>query len=146
MSPCGYFLNMKQSYKYLFHDLVRSSFMSLPYFLPIVSYKFSSKYARVRVAYVGTILVPIAVPSVWIYLMLLNWKELLLRINSKPSMIKFSLNLECNVSGCLSIQNEKACFPNSWGILLYRFVTSNVAMRVLGSIFSGMEFKNLCFP
>ena len=43
----------------------------------------------------------------------------------------------------LSIQNEMACFPNSWGILLYRFVTSNVAMSVLGSIFSGMELKKI---
>ena len=34
-----------------------------------------------------------------------------------------------------------ACFPNSVGILLYRFVMSNVTMSVLGSIFSGMEFK-----
>ena len=73
--------------------------------------------------------------------MLLNWKELLLSIISIPSMIIFLLNIGCNVSGCLSIQNEMAYFPNSWGILLYRFVTSNVAMSVLGSIFSGMEFK-----
>ena len=72
--------------------------------------------------------------------MLLNWKELLLRIISIPFLMKFWLNLGCYVSGCLSIQNEMACFPNSWGILLYRFVTSNVAMSVLGSIFSGMEF------
>ena len=73
--------------------------------------------------------------------MLLNWKELLLKIISIPSMIKFLLYLGCNISGCLSIQNEMVCFPNSWGILLYRFVTSNVAMSVLGSIFSGMELK-----
>ena len=33
-----------------------------------------------------------------------------------------------------------ASFANSWGILLYRFVTSNVTKSVLGSIFSGMEF------
>ena len=31
----------------------------------------------------------------------------------------------CNMSGYLSIQNEVAFFPNSWEILLYRFVTSN---------------------
>ena len=72
--------------------------------------------------------------------MLLNWKELFLRIISITSMIVFLLNLRCNVSGYLSIQNEMACFPNSWGILLYRFVTSNVAMSVMGSIFSAMEF------
>ena len=66
MSSHGYFQNMKQSSKYLFRDLVKSSFMSLPYFLPIISYRFSSKYARVRVVYVGAIFVPIAVPSVWI--------------------------------------------------------------------------------
>ena len=29
-------------------------------------------------------------------------------------MIKFLLNLGCNVSGDLSMQNEMACFPNSW--------------------------------
>ena len=29
-APHGYFPNMKQSSKYLFHDLVKSSFMSLP--------------------------------------------------------------------------------------------------------------------
>ena len=96
MSPHGYFQNMKLSFKYLFHDLVKSSFMSLPYFLPIISYRFSSKYTRV--AYVSAILVP----SVWIKLMLLNWKELLLRIISIPSMINFLLNLGCNVSGYLS--------------------------------------------
>ena len=67
MSQHGYFQNMKQSSKYLFHDLVKSSFMSLLYFLPIISYMFSSKYARVRVAYVGAIFVPKAVPSIWIY-------------------------------------------------------------------------------
>ena len=66
MSPHGYIQIMKQSGKYLYNDLVNFSFMSLPYFLPIFSYRFSSKYARVRVAYVGAIFVPIAVPSVWI--------------------------------------------------------------------------------
>ena len=131
---------MKQPSKYLFYDLVNSSFMSLPYFLAIISYRFSSKYARVRVAYFGTILVPIAVPRVWIIVNVIEL-ELLLRIISMPSMINFLLNLGCNVSGYLSIQNEMACFPNSWGILLYRFVMSNMAMSVLGSIFSGMEFK-----
>ena len=45
------------------------------------------------------------------------------------------------MSGCLSIQNEMACFPNSLRILLYRFVISNVAMSVLGLNFSGMEFQ-----
>ena len=64
ISPHGHFQNMKQSSKYLFHYLVNSSFMSLPYFLHIISYRLSSKYARVRVAYVGAILVPLAVPSV----------------------------------------------------------------------------------
>ena len=38
MSPHGHFQNMKQSSKYLFHGSVNSSFMSLPYFLPIISY------------------------------------------------------------------------------------------------------------
>ena len=32
MSLNGYFQNMKQSSKYLFHDLVKPSFMSFPYF------------------------------------------------------------------------------------------------------------------
>ena len=60
-------------------------------------------------------------------------------------MIIFLLDFGYNVSGYLSIQNKMACFLNSWRILLYRFVTSNVAITVLGSIFSGMEFKkNLC--
>ena len=39
--------------------------MSLSYLLPIISYSFASKYARVRVAYVSAILVPIAVPRIW---------------------------------------------------------------------------------
>ena len=47
MSPHGHFQNMKKSSKYFFHDLGNSSFMSLPYFLPIISHRFSSKYARV---------------------------------------------------------------------------------------------------
>ena len=64
--------------------------------------------------------------------MLLNRKELLLRISSIPSMISLLLNLGCNVSGYLSIQNEMAYFPNSWKILLNRFVTSNVTMSVSG--------------
>ena len=66
MFPHGYIQNMKQSSKYLFRDLVNSPFMSLSYFLPIILYRFFSKYARVRVAYVGAILVPIAVRRVWI--------------------------------------------------------------------------------
>ena len=53
---------MKLSSKYIFHDLVNSSFMTLLYFLSIISYRFSSKHARVRVAYGGAILVSIAVP------------------------------------------------------------------------------------
>ena len=65
-SPHGHFHDMKQSSRYLFHDLLNSSFSPLPYFWPIVLYRFSSKYARVRVTCVGAILVPIAVPSVWI--------------------------------------------------------------------------------
>ena len=64
--------------------------------------------------------------------MLLNWKELLLKIIFIPSMLSFFLlNLVSTVSGYLSTQNEIACFPNSWGILLYRLLTSNVAMSVL---------------
>ena len=66
MSSHGHFQNMKRSFEYIFHDLVNSSFMSLPYFLPIILYRFSSKYDRVKVAYVGAFLVLIAVPSVWI--------------------------------------------------------------------------------
>ena len=70
--------------------------------------------------------------------MLLHWKGLLLRVISIPSIIYFLLNLGCNFSGYLSIQNEMAYFPNLWGILLYRFMASNVVISVLGSIFSGM--------
>ena len=33
-----------------------------------------------------------------------------------------------------------ACFPNSWAILLYRFVTSYVIISWLGSIYCGLEF------
>ena len=40
--------------------IFRFFFMLLPYFLPIILYRFSSKYARVSVAYVGAILVLIA--------------------------------------------------------------------------------------
>ena len=45
--------------------------------------------------------------------------------------------------GYLSIQNAIVCFPNTLGILLYMFVTSNVSMSVLGSLFCSMELK-LC--
>ena len=62
-------------------------------------------------------------------------------------MINFLLNLGCSVFGGLSIQNEMACFPNLWGIMLYCFVTSNMAMSVLGSIFFLVwNLKNLCCP
>ena len=55
-----YFPNMKQSSKYIFHDLVNSPFILLPYFFYL-----TSKYAKVRVLCAGTILVPIAVSRVW---------------------------------------------------------------------------------
>ena len=61
MSPLGHFQNMKQSSKYFLQ--VNSLFMLL-YFFPMISYRFSSKYAKIRVAYVRAILVPIAVPRV----------------------------------------------------------------------------------
>ena len=73
--------------------------------------------------------------------MLLNWKEFLLRISSLPSVINFLLNLGCNVSRYLSIENEMDCFPNSWGILLYKFVTSNVTLSESESIFLGIKLK-----
>ena len=66
ISPHGHFQNMKQTSKYLFHDLVKCFFYVVALFLSIISYSFSSKNARVRVAYVGVTLVPIAVPSVCI--------------------------------------------------------------------------------
>ena len=53
----GHFQNMKQSSKYLFNDLINFLFRLLLYFLPIISYRFSSKY-------VGVILVPIAAPRI----------------------------------------------------------------------------------
>ena len=110
----GHFQNMKQSSRYLSHDLIKSISILLPYIFMVISNWFSSKYAKVRVAYVGTILVPITV-------------------------------LECNfccriVPGCFSIQNEMACCPKSWGILLYRLVISTTTLSVLGSIFCAMEF------
>ena len=61
MLPHGHFQNMKQSSMYLFHDLMNSVFILL-YFLPMISYRFSSKYAEVGVVYIAAILVPIAVP------------------------------------------------------------------------------------
>ena len=64
MLPHKHSQNMKQSSKYLFHDLINSVFILLLYFLPIILDSFSSKYAKVRVAYVGSILVPIAVPRI----------------------------------------------------------------------------------
>ena len=51
---------------HLFYDLVNSSFVSLTYFLPIISYGFSPKYAKVRVVDVGYILLPKTLPRVWI--------------------------------------------------------------------------------
>ena len=65
MFPQVQFQNMKQLTKYLIHDLVNSLFIFSSYFLPMISYKFSSKNAEVRVAYVGAIFVPISVPRVW---------------------------------------------------------------------------------
>ena len=84
--------------------------------------------------YICVILVSIDVPRFWIELMLLNWvifKDYFYTLYDNF----FFLNLRYNVSRYLSIQNAIACFPNSWGILMYRFVTSNVTMSVLGSIF-----------
>ena len=88
----GHFQNMKQSSKNLFHDLINSVFI-LFYFLSMISYRFSSQYTKVRVAYVCAILVPIAVPRVWMLFMLSNGKELLFRISSIRSVIHFLLNL-----------------------------------------------------
>ena len=48
-----------------------------------------------------------------------------------------------NENGDISSLDDK---PNSWGILLYRFVTSNVAMNVMRSIFSGIEVKKSMLP
>ena len=59
-----HFQNMKQSSKYLFHDLINSVFILLLYFLPMILHKFSSKYSKVMVAYIGAILVSIAVSSI----------------------------------------------------------------------------------
>ena len=64
MLPSGHFQNMKLSSRYLFHDLI-NPVVILMYFLPIISYRFSSKYAKVKVVYVGASLVPIAVPRIW---------------------------------------------------------------------------------
>ena len=34
-------------------------------FLPMILYRFSYKYAKISVAYVGAVLVPIALPRAW---------------------------------------------------------------------------------
>ena len=107
----------------------------------MISYKFSSKYDNIREVYFDAILVPIAVPRIWMSFILLNWKELLFRISSISSVIKFLLNILCNVTRYISMQIEMVCFPDSWEILLDRFVMSNVTMSVLGSVFCSMEFK-----
>ena len=73
--------------------------------------------------------------------MLLNLEGVIIKDYFSTLNDNFLLDLECNVSEFLSIRSGIACFPNSWGILLYRLMTSNVAMGELGSIFSGMEFK-----
>ena len=57
MSTHWYFQNMKQSSKYIFHDLVNSPLMLLAYFSFFISYRFSSKYVKFKVAYVDAILV-----------------------------------------------------------------------------------------
>ena len=54
--------------------------------------------------------------------MLSNWKELLFRISSMPSVSNFFINLECNDPGCFSFLNKMVCFPNSWGILLCIYI------------------------
>ena len=64
MLPHGHFQNTKQSSWYIFHDIINSVFILLWYCLPMISYRYSCKYAKVRVAYVDAILVPIGVPRV----------------------------------------------------------------------------------
>ena len=131
MLPYGHFQNMKQSSRYLFHDLINSIFISL-YFLPMISKRFSSKYVKVRMAYIDAILVPIGLCC--------QIGKLLCRISSIPSMINVWLNLGCNVSGYLSKMRWPAFLIHE-GYCLYQFVTSNVTMSVLGSVFCGMKFK-----
>ena len=46
MLPHEHFQNIKQQSKYLFHDQINSVFILWMNFLPIISYRFSSKYAR----------------------------------------------------------------------------------------------------
>ena len=60
MLPHENFLNMKV----IQVSIPISNELCLPYFFPFISYTFTSKYANVRVAYAGTILVPIAIPTV----------------------------------------------------------------------------------
>ena len=64
--------------------------MSLPYFLPIILYGFSSKYAMVRVAYVVAILVPTSGYSYWTEGAII--KDYFYILSDK-----FLLNLGCNV-------------------------------------------------
>ena len=58
MSPHEHFQNMKRSCRYLFHDLVNSPFILWSYFLPIISYRFSSEYARVIYMYIYRLKAP----------------------------------------------------------------------------------------
>ena len=65
MLPHWCFRIMKQSSRCLSYDIINSVFILL-YFLLMILHRFSFKYAKVRVAYVCGILVPIAVPRVWL--------------------------------------------------------------------------------
>ena len=61
MSP--HFQNMKHWLSIFFP--CSSKFCFYIVFFPMILYRFSSKYAKVRMAYVGAISVCIAVPRVW---------------------------------------------------------------------------------
>ena len=61
--------------------------MLLPYFYIFFHKGFRLNMLGFCLAYVGSVLVPIALPCVWILLMLLNFNDLFLRIISIPSRI-----------------------------------------------------------
>ena len=64
MLPNGNSQNIDQSSRYLFNDPINSVFILLLYFLLSISYRSSGKYVNFRVAYVGAILIPMAVSRV----------------------------------------------------------------------------------
>ena len=59
-----HFQNMKPSFWCLFYDLIKSIFILSLYFFFMISYNFSFKNVKLRMTYVGAILVLISIPWV----------------------------------------------------------------------------------